>query len=245
MRRAVFYFAFAFVSSGQPSSQDAVANWFSVHVGDKWIYSHERRDDVGDAIYRDERFVGGKLRISHWETEETVTGSWTVPEGTLVGKRVRVTAGSPPPEYRANAPDGAYLIRGSCLYSSEVEWNPMNHKLTPGFRDELLAGHLSADFCFPLVAGKTWGAPHFMGWRAPAEAKDWQVAGVEVRDQSAPDRGNTFHVISAGPYLGAGMTGEIWFEKGVGIVRDEEIHHGTVGEERSRLVRFEPVSPRR
>jgi hypothetical protein len=239
-----FCFAFAFVSLGQPASQDAVANWFSLHAGDSWIYSHERRDDVGDAIYRNGRFVGGNLRISHWQTEETVTGSWTVPEGTLVGKRVRVTGGSPPPEYRANAPDGAYLIRGSCLYSSEVEWDPANHRLMPQFRDDLLAGHLSPDFCFPLAAGKTWGAPHFMDWRAPADAEDWKVAGVEVGDRSAPDKRNTFHVISVGPYLGSGMTAEIWFQKGVGIVREEEIHHGTVGEDRIRLVRFEP-SPQR
>jgi hypothetical protein len=237
MRRAVLYFAFTFVSFGQSASQDAVANWFSLHTGDKWVYSHERRDDVGDAVYRDGQFAGGSLRIARWESEEIVTGSWTVPEGTLVGKRVRISGGSPPPDYQFNPPASAWLIRGSCIYSSEVEWDPVNHTLKPGFRDEMLAGHLSADFCFPLAPGKTWGAPHFMGLRAPADAKDWKVAGL--------DKANTFHVVSIPPYLGSGMTAEIWFEKGVGIVREEDIHHGTVGEERIRLVRFQPVSPRR
>jgi len=244
MRRGVLCFSLACIAFAQPVAQEAVATWFPVHAGDKWIYSHERRDDVGDALYRDGRMVGGSLRISRWETEETVTGAWTVPEGELVGKRVRVTGGSPPPEYRADAPDGAFFIRGNCLYASEVEWDAVKHQLMPEFRDALLAGHLSADFCFPLAAGKTWGAPHFMGWRAPADAKDWKVAGVEVRDRSAPDQGNTFRVISIGPYLGAGMTAEIRFEKGVGIVREEDVHHGTVGEERVRLVRFEPAAPR-
>jgi len=52
---------------------------------------------------------------------------------------------------------------------------------------------------------------------------------------------NRVYVISIPPYLGSGMTAEIWFEKGVGMVREEEIHHGTVGETRTRLVRFEPA----
>jgi hypothetical protein len=58
------------------------------------------------------------------------------------------------------------------------------------------------------------------------------VAGVE----GAPP---VFHIKSTSSYLGSGMTGEIWLQKGVGIVRDEYIHHGTLGEEHLRLVRFE------
>ena len=73
-----------------------------------------------------------------------------------------------------------------------------------------------------------------MDWRSPADAKDWKVTAVN-------DKRTTFHVTSIPPYLGSGMTEEIWFERGVGIVRDEEIHHGTVGEERTHLVRFEPA----
>jgi hypothetical protein len=40
------------------------------------------------------------------------------------------------------------------------------------------------------------------------------------------------------------MTAEIWFQEGTGIVREEEIHHGTIGEERTRLLTFTPASPR-
>jgi len=234
MRCAVLCFAFASVSFGQIASRDVVASWFPVHVGDKWIYSHETRDDVGGGIYRDERLVGGSLQIARWETEETTTGLWIVPEGTLLGRTVRIIAGSPPLGYRTDSPDPGYLIRDGCLYSAEVEWDPEGHQLTPQFREELLAGHMAPDFCFPLTADKTWGAPHFMDWRTPADAKDWKVAGV-------PDNGTAFYVISIPPYLGSGMTAEIWFEKGVGMVREEEIHHGTVGETRTRLVRFEPA----
>jgi hypothetical protein len=77
-----------------------------------------------------------------------------------------------------------------------------------------------------------------------AEAKDWQVAGTKMRDPLAPDKQKTFHITSISSYLGSGMTMDIWFEKGVGIVREEEFHHGTVGEDRTRLIRFEPASQR-
>ena len=189
-------------------AQDAAVDWFPVHAGDTWIYRHETRDENG----------GGRahLDIHRWQTEETVTGAWVVPEGTLVGRQVRVVEGSA--GYRVN-PEPAVLIRGDCVYSSEVDWKAQEHQLTAAFREELAAGHLAPDFCFPLGKGKTWGAP---------TTKDWQVAGKKAR---------TFHVVSISSYPGAGVTEEVWFERGVGIVREEEIHRGTIGEIRTWLVK--------
>jgi hypothetical protein len=37
------------------------------------------------------------------------------------------------------------------------------------------------------------------------------------------------------------MTADIWFEKGLGVVREDEVHHGTIGEARTHLLRFQPV----
>jgi hypothetical protein len=51
---------------------------------------------------------------------------------------------------------------------------------------------------------------------------------------------NTFHITSISAYPGAGITSDRWYEKGVGIVRQVEIHHGTIGERRVRLLHFEP-----
>jgi hypothetical protein len=226
VRHARLCFVLALLSIGQAFAQTAIADWFPFHLGDKWIYEHQTRDDDG----------GPNLEIEHWTTEETIVGSWTVPEGTLIGRQVRVVEGSPGAGYRAD-PNPAYLIRGDCLYLSYVGWQPRDHQLTPAFRRDLLAGQIAADFCFPLAVGKTWGA---RTWGA----KDWQVAGLKVRDQSAPDKKNTFHVTSASSYLGSGMTADIWFEKGVGVVRQDEIHHGTIGETRILLLRFEPASRR-
>ncbi len=233
MRRARLYLALAFISTARAGAQNAVAHWFPVHAGDNWTYEHETRDDAGQ---------GREHPIVHrWKTEETIAGSWTVPEGTLVEKRVRIVEGSPPPGYPLDARP-AFLIRGECLYMRYMAWQPLDHILTPAFRQDLLTGHIAADFCFPLVVGETWGAAHWADWRPPAEAKDWKVVGIKPRDLSAPDNGRTFHIASVSSYLGSGETADIWFEKGIGIVREAEVHHGTYGEVLLRLLRFEPSS---
>jgi hypothetical protein len=235
MRLASLWLALGLIWSGQAFAQDAVSDWFPLHAGDKWIYGYERRDDTGEGR--------AHLDIHRWKAEETIIGSWTISEGTLVVKHVRVVGGSLPLGYRVN-PQPAFLIRGDCLYSNAVGWEPSVHQLTPEFREHLSAGHISADFCFPLAVGKTWGAPHWGDWRALAEAKDWRVAGIKVLDPWVPGKQWTFRITSVSSYLGSGMTADIWFEKGIGIVHMEKIHHGTIGEDRTRLLRFKPASRR-
>lgn len=222
------------MSSRLAVSQNAVADWFPVQVGDKWIYLHETRDDTGEGPAHPE--------IHLWKTEETVVRLSTIPEGTLVELQVRLIEGTAPQWGRADS-NPAYLVRGDCLYTS-VDWDHRTHQLTAEYREDLLDGHTAPDFCFPLVLRKTWGAPHWADWRPPAEAQDWKVVAVKLHDPSALDKQRTFHITSVSSYLGSGMTADIWFEKDVGIVREELIHHGTVGEERTRLLRFEPASRR-
>ena len=233
MRLGPFYLALAFMSCGQLFAQNGVADWFPIHVGDKWIYDHETRDDTGEGPAR--------VEVHRWKTEETIVGLWPVPEGTLVGRQVQVVDGALPVGYRVN-PNPAFLIHGDCLYRLGTnDWEPSAHQLTPEFLKWLGVGEISADFCFPLIAHKTWGAPNWGGIRPAAEAKDWEVAGIKARDQSAPDKQNTGHVTSVSSYLGSGMTADIWFEKGLGVVREDEVHHGTIGEARTHLLRFQPV----
>jgi hypothetical protein len=226
MRHASLCLALVFISSGPAFAQNAVADWFPLQIGARWIYQHETRDENGRGR--------AHLEIHLWTTEETVVGLWPVPEGTVIERRVRVLDGSPRSDYRV-APNPAYLIRADCLYSDEVSWDPLTHQLTPGFLKGLRDGYVSPDFCFPFVIHKTWGAPHGLpdwGVNRPEEAKDWQVAGM---------RQKAFHITSASSYLGSGMTADIWFKKSVGIIREEDIHHGTIGEERTRLLRFDPA----
>ena len=184
------------------------------------------------------------LEVHTWITEETVSGSWTVPEGTLVGRQVRVIEGSP--GLRVD-PSPAYLIRGDCVYASfgETSWGPSSHQLTADFRNGLAVGYVSPDFCFPLTLQKKWGAPHGLpDWSVtrPEEAKDWEVVGSKTDDASAHAKGPAFRIVNISSYPGAGVTVDIWFEKGVGVVRLDQIHHGTVGEVRMQLVRFESAA---
>lgn len=223
------YFLAIFALCGtQAIAQNTVADWFPLHTGDKWTYEHDTRDDTGRGP--------GNLETHRWITEETIAGSWAIPEGVLAERRIRVSEGSPPPGYRV-PPDQAYLIRDDCAYTNYVSSEPSSHRLAADFRVQLLAGHISPDFCFPLTEGRTWGAPHWGDWRPAADAKDWQVKG-------GPAGQNTFHIVSTSSYPGSGMTVDIWFQKGVGIVREEEIHHGTIGETRIRLIHFDPATPR-
>jgi hypothetical protein len=67
---------------------------------------------------------------------------------------------------------------------------------------------------------------------------------MKTHDRSAPDVQETFHVANISSYPGAGFTVDIWFAKGVGIVREDDIHHGTIGDVRTRLLRFEPARQR-
>jgi hypothetical protein len=71
MRHVFFCLALSFVAIAQTTSSNVVAHWFPVHAGDKWIYSHEDKDDIGDAAYRNGRMVSRSLQISRWEIEET------------------------------------------------------------------------------------------------------------------------------------------------------------------------------
>jgi hypothetical protein len=60
-------------------------------------------------------------------------------------------------------------------------------------------------------------------------------------DQSAPGRGPAFHVKSISSYPGSGVSVDIWFAKGVGVIRELQVHHGTYGEERTTLIEFDPA----
>ena len=113
MRSERFSLALAFISSGAAYAQNVLADWFSVHAGNRWIYEHETRDDTGEGH--------AHLEIHRGKTEETIIGSWTIPEGTLVGRQVRVVEGSPHEGWRVNQ-SPAYLIRGDCFYAYWGGW---------------------------------------------------------------------------------------------------------------------------
>ena len=226
------------LTAGAACAQGTVATWFPVHIADSWTYEYTTRDQHGAGP--------ANLELHTWKTEETIVGSWAIPEGTLVAKQVRVMEGSP--RGRVN-PNPVYLIRGDCFYSDYGEPSsvPQTHQLTPEYRQALEAGQVSPDFCFPFAVHKTWGAPHGLpDWSVtrPEDAKDWEVAGVKPRYPSAPAGQRSFHLTSISGYPGAGITVDTWFTQGVGVTREDAIHHGTIGDQRIRLLHFEPAPPR-
>jgi len=224
--KTVVLSAILLIPSHPSFAQSIVDGWIPLHTGNTWTYEHESRDDTGRGI--------ANLEVRRWTTEETIIGSWIVPEGTLIGLRVHKRL-SPPGPITIVEPDKAFLVQNDCLYTANVHWDPHQHQLTPSYRENLLAGRISPDFCFPLTAGKTWGAPHWTDWRPPSDANDWRVRQTSY---------DTFQVRSVSSYLGSGESAEIWFTKGEGIIMGEHIHHGTISEYRTHLRDFRAISQR-
>ena len=120
MRFARLYLALIFISGGEGYAQNTVANWFPIHVGDRWIYEHTTRDKNGE--------VRAHPDVHTWKTEETTTGSWTVPEGTLIGRKVRIIEGSPQKGWRVD-PNPAFFIRGVVVFTEITERPGGTHRL--------------------------------------------------------------------------------------------------------------------
>lgn len=192
--------------------QEELKSWVPTNWGDTRIYQHE----------------SGKER---WKTEETIEKPISVPEGTIVIRGIRTFDGKPPsPEAKKEA----WLIHGDCLYD-----------LTPGDWDSRHPDQLSAEFrahlpwqggehvgviCFPLAEGKTWGKE---------SGHEWRVAGVTEHDPASLDQGWTYHLSS---YIGSGLTEDIWFERGAGIVKEDDAHNGE--QTHTQLLFFGPAPAR-
>jgi hypothetical protein len=227
--------ALLLTAGGQALAPGVVEDWFPVHVGDKWVFEHTSSDDNGEGR--------GHLEVHAWRTEETTVAIRVIPEGTVVEAHVRVLQGTPRGDVSSSE---IYLIRGNCIYGpgyGGAAWNARTHTLTQDFSKGLRT-YSSPDFCFPLVLHKTWGAPHGLpDWNAarPEDARDWEVVGTRRGGALALHGRSAYHITSISAYPGSGETVDIWFEKGIGVVEEYEVHHGTVGQQRDRLVSFTPA----
>jgi hypothetical protein len=202
----------------QAFDQDELRSWLPTRVGDTWVYQNE-----------------SSPKMDRWRTEERVVRLIVVSEGTIVVRRVRVLDGNPPV---AEPKEQAWLMHGDCLYDlTSAEWDAGHpNQLSPAFtaRPPWAGGEHERVFCFPLSQGKTWGKE---------SGQEWHAADVTDQDASSPDKGKTFHVSSTGA---SGLAEDIWFERGVGIVREDAVHSGTnqAGsheEKRAQLLLFEPA----
>jgi hypothetical protein len=191
--------------------------WFPLQIGNSWTYAIESRDGTQGGI--------ANPVVSRWQVVETIRSIVDTPDGSIIE---RVTEATPK---QARYGVSHLLLRDGCLYRldgagalEQFHALDSNGKITEEFRGLLASGKVSPDLCFPLTDGRTWGNPNDIAWRVLGSAKE-------------PGHPKVFHI---GAYLGSGSTVEIWFEKGRGIVRQRELHHGTYWETREQLVRFEP-----
>ena len=82
MRPAGLILALCF--GGVACAQGVISEWLPLKVDDKWVYQHDSRDQIGS----------NEFESHSGKTEETVTGSWTTPAVTLIGRHVRVIDGT-------------------------------------------------------------------------------------------------------------------------------------------------------
>ena len=224
MNRALLkcIFPLACLCGGRVFAQDELRSWVPANPGDTWIYQSEFRDGATGGI--------AHPKITRSRVEETVVRSTTVPEGTIVVRRLRTLNGK---ASAGESRERAWLIHGDCLYDLERgDWNAGHpDRLSADFSKALPwdGGEAVRVFCFPLSAAKTWNKE---------SGHEWSVADVKDHDPSSPDKGKTFHVSS---YIGSGLTENVWFEKGVGIVKETAVHEGTYEETRDQLLLFEPA----
>jgi hypothetical protein len=196
--------------AGPAFAQDELPFWVPTHPGDTWIYQHESRGGTPNS------------KVERWRTEEAVVRSASVAEGTIVVRQIRILSGKPSV---AQPKQQAWLIHGDCLYDLDsADWDARHpNQLNAAFstKPPWTGGEHLRVFCFPLSEGKTWGKEN---------GHEWHVADVNDQDPNSPDKGKTFHI---SPSSGAAVT-DIWFERGVGIVRE------TAATESTQLMLFEP-----
>ena len=229
--------------TAQDASQDIKA-WYPLEPGDTWTYQHESLE--GDMANPD---------FERWITEESVVNVLPVQFGaTLVTKSIKVvsdfqSAGFfPGNDYQARREPylSHILIRQNCFYlldgydaggadtiqvsdTEDVSALDDANQIRPVYWEALLRGDVSADFCFPMANGMTWGK---VPSTSPALEYVWHVTGFNA-DPFGPQGGDTYRLQSR---PGGGEVIDRWFEKGVGVVQEDEEHHGTYDESRRLLL---------
>jgi hypothetical protein len=220
------------------SAQENPFAWFPLRVGSRWIYQNESKS--GDRNRPD---------VDRWTSEETVTGWVSIPEGTIVLREVREQGsnGGQTGRTEAIAPNGRrvevpgvanrghlvardrepYLVHGSCVYVIGQGWDPRNQRLRPRY---LSNGALSADFCFPLQMGRHWGNGD-VGWSV-------EPAPPAMATFLPAEYAGAIHIFS--DHFGSGGWEDVWFQRGIGVVGEHYIHHGTYDEYSKKLVAFTP-----
>jgi len=229
----------ALLAAAALSAQQDPLLWFPLHVGSRWVYDHESKS--GDREHPD---------VDRWTSSVTITRLVTIPEGLVVLREVTLPESQPGARALVIAPNGRrqyaeipahggypasrdrapYLLHENCLYVISGGWNDRDQALTAETREYLKRGASSADFCFPLESGRTWGNNDVPWSVEPARA------GVGAF--LPPRYADAIHIFSN--HLGSGGWDDVWFRKGVGVVGEHYIHNGTYDEYTKVLQSYSP-----
>jgi hypothetical protein len=218
--------AIALSAAASPAQDPAtiVQSWLPMRIGDRWIYETEMLS--GDRKHPD---------VTRWKQEDSVIAIESIPEGTLVRRKVRYLDNTAPPN-PSPAGESNILIHKHCIYYSDggYGWNNSRNRLSVDFKKDLATNRALPDVCFPLHIGQTWGNPNI--------GRDlWTVAGFGKKNAGDPVSvtGKSWRLEAS---LGSGDDDYVWFQKGVGIVAKRTYHNGTYGDYLVRLLKFEPAT---
>lgn len=227
------HFAIAlFLFSIAARAQDDPLAWLTLRVGSRWVYEHEWKS--GDR---------NRPTVERWTTEEAITGLVKTPEGLLVLREVnRKSVSTGRTNGRLLGLDGqlhgveqqdrrqsdAYLIQGNCVYAVGNGFDGQSRQLRASYRKFLAEGTVSADFCFPLEIGRTWGNRDI----------PWRVEPARNDEPSflLPEYAGAIRIFS--DHFASGGRKDVWFQKGVGVVGEHYTHSGTYDEFTKKLLSF-------
>ncbi len=221
-----------------------VASWYPLQPGDQWTYQHETFDQQDQ----------NRVDVERWVTEERVLSAVKVPDldATLVTKRIKVLSDTVTPDFfpennraKREPAETQLLVRQKCIYlldGHDGDSEPcvqrggeclapqdQANRIRPEYRDDLLAGKIPGDYCFPMGLGATWGKVQNT---SPGNEYVWKVTGLNA-DPFGPNGGTTFHMSA---HAWAGTQIDRWFTQDVGVVQETIEHHGTFEENRRQLL---------
>jgi hypothetical protein len=197
--------------SGVAGAQEDPLAWFPLQGGSRWVYEHEWKSGNRQSP-----------NVERWTSQESITGTVSIPEGLVVLREVKrlgkpARAGS---AYLVARDQSPYLVRGNCVYVIDNGFDRQSRKLREDYRKYLAEGSIAPDFCFPLEPGRRWGNTDVC-WR------------VEPASHNHP---GAVHLFS--DHFGSGGLKDVWFQNGVGVVREHYRHNGSYDEYTRTLVSF-------
>ena len=222
---------------GALGAQEDPLAWLPLRVGSRWVYELESKSGNRQSPH-----------VERWTTEESITAAVVIPEGLVVLREVNRKSNAPeqrtarvlgldgqvrdvqPGEnggYLVTRQREPYLVRGNCVYIIDNGFDRQSGQLREDYRKYLAEGAVSPDFCFPLEVGREWGNSD-IPWRVEPASND--------RLPSLPKYPGAVRIFSG--HFGSGGLKDVWFQKGVGVVREYYTHNGSYDEYTKTLLSF-------